>query len=377
MTKKFIAGLLASLAFLVATADAASWRVCNGSKKIKWSGNSTSARINTGSFPAGSILQAAQRGIDRTNANPSKFTINRTTETGGVGGDNGQNEIYAENISPPGVARSWFHCYWLFGTRAGLDEVDIALDSSDVWTTSQNKNNHFAYGGSGQPIEPVIVHEAGHYLGLTHVNTEYNVMGDSWRHHHTNGSTSKSYFGEDASRGAIQMYGAQSSRFEDLSASHWRYTGSSGEYSSHDRTRMFASNGTTVLTERDVEGEPGYIVNRGDNLRAEFTIENNGKNTQTSVRYGIYISTNDFISRFDRRVSTGGWSSIHPANVATQQFSFRVPNDLVRGRKYWVGIRVDDTNVVSETTGTNNVAYIPIFVRCSNQADGSCLQAAP
>ncbi|MEE9329650.1 MAG: CARDB domain-containing protein, partial [Parvularculaceae bacterium] len=355
MTKKIIASLLASLTVMTGIAHASSWLVCNGSKKIKWDSNSTSARINTGSFPAGPTLQSAQRGINITNANPSKFTINHTTESGGVGRGNGQNEIYASDISPPGVARMRYHCYWAFGTRAGLDEVDIVLDSGRSWTNSRNKNHHNVYGGSGRPIEPVIVHEAGHYLGLMHVNSEYNIMGDSWKHHHTNGSTTKSYFGEDASRGAIKMYGAQSSRFEDLSASHWRYTGSSGEYSSHGRTRMFASNGTTVLTERDVEGEPGYIVNRGDNLRAEFTIENNGKNTQANVRYGIYISTNDFISRFDRRVRTGGWSSIHPENVATQQFSFRVPNDLVRGRKYWVGIRVDDTNVVSETTGTNNV----------------------
>ena len=377
MTKKIIASLLASLAVLVGIAHASSWRVCNDSKKIKWDSNSTSARINTGSFPAGAALEVVQRAINVTNANPSKFTINHRTETGGVGGDNGQNEIYVDDISPPGQAQSWYHCYWFFGTRAGLDEVDIVLAPDRSWTTSRNKNHHFPYGGTRNPIEAVMVHEAGHYLGLMHVNTEYNIMGDSWKHHHTNGSTTKSYFGEDASRGAIHMYGAQNSRFEDLSASHWRYIGTSGEYSDHDRTRMFASNGTTVLPLHEIEGELGFMVNRGANVRAEFTIENNGKNTQRNVRYGIYISSNDYISRFDRRVRTGGWTSIGPGNVSTQKFSFRVPSDLRPGGNYWVGIRVDDTNIVSETTGLNNVAYIPIFIRCSTRSDGSCLQAAP
>lgn len=361
MKSKIILSALGAAAMLAGSAEAASWLVCNGSKTIKWGGTSTSARINTASYPPGSILDTARRGIDFTNKNPSRFTINDTTETGGVGRNNGQNEVYAEDISAPGVARMNYHCYWLFGTRAGLDEVDIVLDSGRTWTTSTNKNNHFAYGGSGTPIEPVIVHEAGHYLGLMHVDTEYNVMGDSWRHHHTNGSTTRSYFGEDASSGAISLYGAQSSRFEDLSVSHWRYTGSDGEYSNHARTRLFTSGGGSV-SGRDIEGEPGYRVTRGQTYRAEFTIENNGKTTQNNVRYGIYISTNDYISTYDNRVSTGGWGSIHPANVATQQFSFTVPNNLTRNRAYWVGIRIDDTNIVAEQSGWNNVAYIPIWI---------------
>lgn len=338
-------------------AHAASWMECDG-HKIKWGGNSTSARINTTSYPVGPILDTAQRAVDITNSNPSNFMINRTTETGGVSRGNGQNEIYANDISPPGVAQMNYHCYWFFGIHTGLDEVDIVLDSGRTWTTTRNKSSLNNYGGSERPIEPVIVHEAGHYLGLMHVDWEYNVMGDSWRQHHTNGSETRSYFGEDAGHGARQLYGSQSSAFHDVAVSHWRYIGSDGEYSMHDRTRMFNSAGTSELGKSTVNGEPRYNVTRGGTVRAEFTIENNGKSNENNVQYGIYVSSNDFISTGDRRVGGGSYGTINPADVATHQFSFTVPNDLAANTNYWVGIVIDENNAISETDGFNNATYI-------------------
>ena len=350
-----------ALCLVSAPASAGSWMVCDGSERIIWDENSTAARINTRSFPAGTILQTAQRAIDITNTNPSRFTINRTTETGSVGRGNGQNEVYAANITPPGVARMNVHCYWFEGLHAGLDEVDIVLDSELTWTTTQNKASLSNYGGSGRPIEPVIVHESGHYLGLMHVDWEYNALGDAWRHHHTNGSTTHSYFGEDASRTARTLYGSQSSPFGDLSVSHWRYTGSDGEYSTHARTRA-DSPGISNLSSYTINNEPGYRANLGQDIQLEFTIENNGKNTQNDVTYGLYVSTNDYISLFDTRIGGGRYRSIHPADVATHIFDVRVPDNLERGRAYWFGIIIDEDNSVDEISGLNNATYIPIWI---------------
>ncbi|MCA9499111.1 MAG: hypothetical protein MRJ67_09635 [Nitrospirales bacterium] len=364
MTKIFVPMILATLCS--APAFSASWLECNGDsgKKLRWGGNSTTARINTGSFPAGSVLQAAQRGVNITNTNPSPFTINHTTETGGVGSGNGQNEIWAASISPPGEARMRYHCYWLFGWHYGLDEVDIVLDSTGrSWTTSQNKNANFTYTGSSRPIDAVIVHEAGHYLGLMHVNWEYNVMGDSWRHHHTNGGSAITYFGEDASHGARVLYGSQSSSFNDVSASHWRRTGASGEYSSHGRVRVRNSANTGTLAGITIAGEPGYRVNRGSVVRPEFTIENNGKQTHSNVSFGIYVSTNDFISYSDTRIGGGTFGSIHPADVLTTTIPVIIPNYLNAGQNYWLGIIVDEDNDINEVNGSNNRAYIPIRVQ--------------
>lgn len=169
----------ALILLLSQSAFSASWLECDGDsgKKLRWGGNSTTARINTISS-SGSNLTAIQRGINATNANPSPFVVNTVTEAGTVGRGNGENEIYASDISPPGVAQMNYHCYWFFGLHYGLDEVDVVLDSSRTWTSSTAKSvnfanfANFAYTGSALPIDSVITHEVGHFLGLMHVNSE-------------------------------------------------------------------------------------------------------------------------------------------------------------------------------------------------------------
>ncbi|MDR7090091.1 CARDB domain-containing protein [Cellvibrio fibrivorans] len=357
--------LISSLIVLLAQpALSASWLECDGDsgKKLRWGGNSTSARINTISFN-GSNLTAVQRGINATNANPSPFVVNATTETGGVSRGNGQNEIYANSISPPGVAQMNYHCYWFFGWHYGLDEVDIVLDSDRTWTSSTAKSSNFTYTGSARPIDSVITHEAGHFLGLMHVNWEYNVMGDSWRHHHTNGTTANIYFGEDASHGSRVLYGNQSSTFNDVSVAHWRRTGADGEYSSHDRVRVRNSANTATLTGITIAGEPGFRVTRGTTVRPEFTLENNGKTTQSNISFGIYVSNNDFISTGDRRLGGGTFGSLSPDDVHTTTIPVFIPSDLTVGQNYWIGIIIDENNDISETNGDNNMAYIPIRIQ--------------
>lgn len=353
------------LVLLTQSALGASWLECDGDsgKKLRWGGNSTSARINTVSF-SGSNLTAAQRGITATNRNPSPFVVNDTTETGSVGRGNGQNEIYANSISPPGVAQMNYHCYWFFGWHYGLDEVDIVLDSTGrTWTSSISKSANTSYTGSALPIDSVITHEAGHFLGLMHVNWEYNVMGDSWRHHHTNGTEANIYFGEDASHGSRVLYGSQSGTFNDVSVSHWRRTGADGEYSTHDRVRVRNSANTSTLTGITIAGEPGFRVTRGTTVRPEFTLENNGKTTQNNISFGIYISTNDFISTGDRRLGGGTFGSLSPEDVHTTTIPVFIPSDLTVGANYWIGIIIDEDNSISEVSGSNNMAYIPIRIQ--------------
>ncbi|MDH5548033.1 MAG: hypothetical protein OEZ43_20845 [Gammaproteobacteria bacterium] len=356
----------ALLALMVpATAFSASWLECNGdsNKKLRWSGTSKTARVNTISF-SGANLTAAFRGLDAVNRNPSPFSISKSTETGTVGFKNGQNEVYATSISPPARARMDNHCYWFLGWHYGIDEVDIELDSTGRnWTSSTAKSSNFTYTGNARPIDAVITHEAGHFIGLMHVNWEYNVMGDNWRHHHTNGGTARTYLGEDASHGARVLYGTQGSSFNDVSVAHWRRTGADGEYSTHGRVRVRNNANTATLTGITINGEPGYRVTRGTTVRPEFTIENNGKSTQNNVTFGIYVSSNDFISYSDRRIGGGTFGSIHPADVATLTIPVNIPNDLNAGQNYWLGIIIDEDNDIAEVDGDNNRAYIPIRIQ--------------
>ena len=218
--------------------------------------------------------------------------------------------------------------------------------------------------------ESVFVHEFGHLLGLKHVNSEYNIMGDAVNHLITQNGKTRSYFGEDASWGARQLYGTQSSAFRDLSVSHFRYTGVRGEYSTHDRTRAFRNNGTDwVQTGVGVAGDGGSVieplweVNLGERIRFEYTVENNGKQTENNVRGGVYISTNDWISKQDRLMGTHVWNSIEAQGAAyTFTVEIAIPNNLQRGRVYWVGYIIDDNNTVHEKTGRNNAAYVPVWI---------------
>ena len=218
--------------------------------------------------------------------------------------------------------------------------------------------------------ESVFVHEFGHFLGLKHVNTEYNIMGDSWDHMITQNGKTRSYFGEDASKGARQLYGTQNTWYRDLSVSHFRYTGVDGEYSEHERTRAFRNNGTAWVETGTYNGttdgsviERLWEVNLGERIRFEYTVENNGKQTENNVRGGVYISTNDWISKQDRLMGTHVWNSIAAQGAAyTFTVEITVPNNLQRQRVYWVGYIVDDNNTVHEKTGKNNAAYVPVWI---------------
>ena len=371
-----------SLLISASNAMAASFKKCDGdsSKKQKWNVDQIRVEINTTSYPE-NWRTRIKDAIRIVNTNPSPFWINTVERGGGVGRHNGQNEIYYAHIDKLGLASTWSYCYWLpiFGWEWGIDEVDVILDASPTslngtpypdWTLSELKSRNWKYGGSKNMAESVFVHEFGHLLGLKHVNSEYNIMGDAEDHMITQNGKTRSYFGEDASWGARQLYGTQSSAFRDLSVSHFRYTGVDGEYSEHERTRALEnSSGSWVEApkygrnpDRSVN-ELIYGVDLGDRIRFEYTVENNGKQTENNVRGGIYISTNDWISTSDRRISTHTWSSIAAQGAAyTFTYEITIPNDLDQQRVYWVGYIIDDNNRVPEKIGNNNAAYVPVWI---------------
>jgi len=116
--------LTVGLLLVGASANAASWLLCDSDpeKKIKISGNSTTAEISTWNYPA-NWRSKIKDAIKIVNTNPSPFWINTVERSNGVGDLNGENEVYYADIDFPGVARMWPYCYnwsWeknLFGYR--------------------------------------------------------------------------------------------------------------------------------------------------------------------------------------------------------------------------------------------------------------------
>jgi hypothetical protein len=228
------------------------------------------------------------------------------------------------------------------------------------WTADELKSSLIRYTGTLRQLQGTGVHEFGHALGLLHVNTEYNVMGADFEHIWANGSAAHGYLGEDASDGAVFLYGPWSFNYQDLGVAHWRYAFADGQYSRHVKTAIYNAAGVlrpTVL----VNGETGYRVNRGQTVQVEFTYENNGKDTQT-VNTGWYVSTNDIISTGDRLLATNTGMTLSRGDVLTYRRSLVIPNDLVGGKKYWIGTIVDIDGIVSDSVPSNNATYIPIKV---------------
>jgi hypothetical protein len=358
-----IAIVLGSLTYIQST-EAASWRTCSGNK-IKWDSNTVTMRASNVSFPSGSSYRSAlQTVISRVNDNPSKFNFNLSTGDTSVGFDNGQNETWFTNDSDaldgaPAVAFSWTHCYWLFGWRHGIDEVDVVFNNNVTYTSSSNKSALNTYGGSARPFRTTATHEFGHALGLLHENRYYNIMGQDWDFIHANGNSTRAYLGEDAANGAVILYGTTGGYMEDVSLSHHKYLGTSGEYSRHQPTRLYNSSGGN-LSRFGNSGEWVYRVNKGQTVRLELTAENNGKSYQ-SPAVGYYVSTNNYISTGDRRIGTGSLGL--GRNIPyTFQRTLTIPSDLNSGQYYWLGAVIDYNGAISESSGVNNATYVRIYV---------------
>lgn len=334
-------------------------------RDLKWESPNVGIGASHISFADPNWMNSLSTAIGRWNQTPSNFNYVLSTDTNGVGRGNGQNEVWFSNDAgalqgAPAIAYTWWECidWWIFGKTVKLTEADVIFDVNTPYTPFMtNKSSLWEYGGAFRPFQTTAAHELGHGLGLAHVNYTYNIMGTDWTHIHVNGATPRSYVGEDATRGAVHLYGTATS--QDLGVSQWKYGSASGEYSSHVRT-VLRTEGGALIGSSIVNGEPRYNVTPGQRVRIEFTYENNGSNTQ-GVNVGAYISTNDLITTSDTKLANIGLT-LAPDVVYTRQDIVTIPASTPHGVNRWLGVIVDDNNAVAEFVESNNATYIPIRV---------------
>jgi hypothetical protein len=354
----FVSVMFAEAAF------AFSYSTCLG-ERLKWDSNTVTLRASPVSFPVGPWRTALTTAVARFNLNPSQFRYNLVTDTGGVRRGNGDNEVWGSTDptvlkGAPARAYTRWTCFWFFGDHVHMDEVDVVFDygSPWQWSASEIKTNLSNYGGTLRPLHTTAIHEISHGLKLNHVNTEYNVMGQDFTHIHVNGATARAYLGEDASDGAVFLYGTSSPAREDVGVVHWKYSGASGEYSVHTKTQLFDSAGNVLPNFLD-GGEDRYRVAAGQTVQAEFTYENNGANRQDNVAVGFYISTNDTITTADQRIG-GITLNLGRGDVFTTRATLTIPATLPFDRDFWLGAVVDEAGAIGEILESNNATYIPI-----------------
>lgn len=345
-----------TIALLMLSAVAPFAYVTNG----RWIANSTTMRLSAASFPAASPeLNAAVAAVDKWNLNPSNFRFTMLFNDTNVAKGNGQNEIWIT----PGLGRP-AATYPLYDAAGNLIEADIIFNDDKCWAFNPTDyTNLEGYGTNCRLMEASAVHELGHALGLAHEADEYNVMGNAWTHVHVNLSAADAYVGEDASNGAVALYGLAAAAGEDVSVSHWKYDAAatgSDEYSHHKRVEVFDLSGNPLTGTTIEGGATRYNVTSGQTIQVEFTYENSGASAQTP-QVDLVLSENNWITIFDTWLATH-----HPTlgrnSVYTHQYTVTLPSGLTPGLRY-IGVVIDPLNVIAEVDETNNATWIPINVQ--------------
>ncbi|KLK90446.1 hypothetical protein AA309_25535 [Microvirga vignae] len=247
---------------------------------------------------------------------------------------NGRSEVYLDNsLSLPTLAVTIvrYHCFWFFGWHYELDETDMGFNNNVTWNL-----NPLDYSNLGLPFsfEGVALHELGHALGLNHedrwlatLNSNYPAAGTMghWREWDPTG---------DDREGARFMYPDRTSEV-DIAGSVFTSIGG----------------GSSALVTSPVSAA------RGSTIRIQFTFSNLSTSTQT-FDIGFYLSSNDFISKFDRLLGTNSGAWGNPGFTGSFFRSLTIPADVAPGQ-YWLGFIVDNAEGVGEANEVNNNMEMP------------------
>ena len=333
-----------------------------GENKIKWpeptNSNHPSPSVQIEMRISQTFIQSSidviKRATDRWNATPVGIHFSVVTGDTLVMERNGQNEIWWTDGIEEGYSGQAFLRY----DCEHMLEADIGFSSTAPLYRGEEKSEFKPYGGEFKSMTSTALHELGHTLGLSHTLDTYSLMGNNQRHLYTNGDYAKAYVGEDATKGALELYGSEYMyKNRDVAVSHWKHNlddPDDGEYSNHTRTVVYDNNDNIVAKDSG-----SYKVKRGDTYKVEFTYENLSY-YEVDVNVGFYISTNSNITKSDRLIKTHNGMNLALNKVYTRSISVRIPTDLDSNKVYYIGAIVDYDDQITQEVEGNNATYVGI-----------------
>jgi hypothetical protein len=268
----------------------------------------------------------------------------------------GNGESEAEFTSNAATICNSLACTIRMTSGGDITEADVYFELDYDWTLTDSKYDSKAYdAGEERPLVNTAIHEFAHTLGVKHEGDVFQIMGNAWNVVSTNGDHTETVISEDTTAGLVSVYGPSATAVEDLSLYHWRHLGSSGDYSTHARTRLSDPGGAPMAL---LVGafEPVYRIGAGTSVLVEQTAENRGSNSQ-EVMIRWYVSTDSTITDADTLLTSSS-IELFADTPFTWSRQVTLPSNLTSGARYWVGAIIDDDDELTENNELNNAIYV-------------------
>ena len=237
-------------------------RTCGDDKLIqRWPTNYETISLDAISFPSGTARTALLSAINHLNDGPSNFFLTATVNGENPSVNNEINEVFFSDTSEPTAyvtlllepKADCMEAAYQTGQTETIDEqgrrilphkaIDVVFSTptspaakvfaysvddaylpgipgSDGLLLQRDLREYgggeFGGGQENRTFNSTALHELGHFYGLNHSRTEYSVMGIDRTHIHANGFLAQAYVGEDASHGAVFLYGESDEQRENL-----------------------------------------------------------------------------------------------------------------------------------------------------------------
>ena len=305
-------------------------------KSHTWSSDPT-MKVATISFPSGSVWRDdLENGVGRWNGMWGmwlEFNLSYSNYSSFSNGDGDNNLAF---VSSADIGGAW-GLTWSRYSGSTRTESDITFNAEISWYTGAQDER---VRNTDKPaFRKVVVHEFGHCVGLNHYCSELAQMAqgstghvwyggcEKYRHHPT----------ADDCEGARALYPYPANSEEDATLMNFEMSGSCG-------SQIWRRN--TANT----------VIDTGGTIDVEYTVCNVG-NVGISFDLGIYLSTNDYISKYDTYID--GFSYYLSDHTDWERDkTFTVPGTVSSGT-YYVGALVDIDNDLSEARECNNRLVFP------------------